>query len=29
MFETLLSGGVLGVIGSLGSNILGYFKAKQ
>ncbi|MBL4799589.1 MAG: hypothetical protein JKY50_19470 [Oleispira sp.] len=29
MLESLLSGGVLGVIGSLGSNILGYFKAKQ
>lgn len=29
MFETLLSGGLLGVLGSLGSNILGYFKAKQ
>lgn len=29
MFESLLSGGLLGVVGSIGSNILGYFKTKQ
>lgn len=29
MFDSLLSGGLLGVVGSIGSNILGYFKAKQ
>lgn len=29
MFDSLLSGGLLGVIGSIASNILGYFKAKQ
>jgi lipopolysaccharide export LptBFGC system permease protein LptF len=29
MLESLLSGGVLGLIGSLGSNILSYFKSKQ
>ncbi len=29
MLDSLLSGGLLGVVGSIGSNILGYFKAKQ
>lgn len=29
MIDSLLSGGLLGVVGSIGSNILGYFKAKQ
>jgi lipopolysaccharide export LptBFGC system permease protein LptF len=29
MLESLLSGGLVGLIGSLGSNILSYFKSKQ
>lgn len=29
MIDSLLSGGLLGVIGSIGSNVLGYFKTKQ
>jgi len=29
MIETLISGGVTGLLGSIASNVLGYFKSKQ